>query len=240
MDFVMPKPFYDEIEATVPEPDESPLHGYRGMLNAPSALDLPAGLTLAISREAGARGATIGGRAGAKLGWEVYSQEMLEYSAQNASIRNEMLEKISPASREWVDEQLDSMKAERYLSQNPNILDLARVVLMLGAQGNVVLLGRGAGFLLPSRSTLHVRLVAPLADRIAYMSQSLRMTEEEAAAEVGKRDHGRSEFLATHFRRKPNDVHLYDMVLNTSLLGEERCADLIASAARAKASALIA
>jgi cytidylate kinase len=230
----MPHPYFDEIESSVGEGDESPLHGYRGVLDAPSALDVPAGLTVAISREAGARGATIGARAGAKLGWNVYSQEMLEYGAQNPSVRTEMQEKLSPAALEWVEEQLAEMQAERHLSRHPNILDLARIVLSLGAQGNVVLLGRGAGFLLPARSTLHVRLVAPLSARIAYMSQWLRMTEEEAAVEVSKRDHRRAEFLTTHFRRQPNDIHQFDMLLNTSLLGEERCADLIAFAAAAK------
>jgi len=40
---------------------------------------VPAGLTIAISREAGSRGASIAKRAGEKLGWEVYSQDLLEY-----------------------------------------------------------------------------------------------------------------------------------------------------------------
>ena len=59
------------------------------------------------------------------------------------------------------------------------------------------------------------------------------------ALECRKRDHRRTDFLATHFHRKPNDVHVYDMVLNTSLLGEERCADMIAAAAKAKMSAVV-
>jgi cytidylate kinase len=71
------------------------------------------------------------------------------------------------------------------------------------------------------------------------MSQWLRLTDEEAAEQVRKRDHRRTEYLATHFHRKPNDVHLFDMVLNTSLLGEERCADLVAAAAKAKMSAIV-
>jgi cytidylate kinase len=84
-----------------------------------------------------------------------------------------------------------------------------------------------------------VRLVAPLQDRIAYMSQWLRLTEEEAADQVRKRDHRRTDFLATHFHRKPNDVHVFDMILNTSMFGEERSADLIAAAAKAKMSAIV-
>ena len=160
---------------------------------------------------------------------------MLEYGAQHAAVRQELLEKLPHEAATWIDERLKDSS----LSRHPDIIELARLVLTLAAHGNVILLGRGAGFILPSRSTLHVRLVAPLQDRVAYMSQWLRLTDEEAAEQVRKRDHQRTDYLATHFHRKPNDVHVYDMVLNTSLLGEERCADLIAAAAKAKMSAVV-
>jgi cytidylate kinase len=150
-----------------------------------------------------------------------------------------VLEKLPATAAEWIDEQLQMLLEQPNLIHNPNIVDLARLVLSLGAQGNVILLGRGAGFLLPRRSTLHVRLVAPLADRVAYMSQWLRLTEEEAAEQVRKRDHRRTDYLATHFHRKPNDVHIYDMILNTSMFGEERSADLLVAAAKSKMAAVV-
>ena len=70
------------------------------------------------------------------------------------------------------------------------------------------------------------------------MGQSMRLTEEEAAEQVKKRDHRRADFLNTHFHRRPGDVHQYDLVLNTRLLGEEACADLIIQAAKAKMASL--
>jgi cytidylate kinase len=235
----MTEHYTSEMDLPLPEGGTSPLHGYRGQAEDEPAPGVPAGLTIALSREAGARGSTIAKRAGEKLGWEVYSQEMLEYVAQNAAARQDLLDKLTPAAGEWINEQMQQLLERNYLSQNPSVRDLARLVLTLGVQGNVILLGRGAGFIMPARSTLHVRLVAPVEARVAYMSQLLRLTEEEAAAEVRKRDHRRADFLATHFHRKPNDVHVYDMILNTSLLGEERCADLIAAAAKAKMSAVV-
>jgi cytidylate kinase len=235
----MTEHYSDDFEMPVLTASESPVHGYRGAEAAAPAQRVPTGLTIAISREAGARGATIARRAGEKLGWEVYSQDMLEYGAQTASLRSDVLDNLGPEAAAWVEAQLQRLLEQPNLSHNPNILELARLVLALGAQGNVILLGRGAGFLLPSASTLHVRLVAPLADRIAYMSQWLRLTEEEAAEQVRKRDHRRTDFLTTHFHRKPNDVHVYDMILNTSMFGEDRSAELVAAAAKAKMSAVV-
>jgi cytidylate kinase len=235
----MPEPYSDDFPLPVLEPGVSPLHGYRGSTSADETPSGPAGLTIAISREAGSRGGTIAKRAGEKLGWEVFSQEMLDYGVQNAPFREDLLERLSPNAKHWIEQHLRRLMDERDLTNHPNMRELAHLVLTLAALGNVILLGRGAGFLLPSRSTLHVRFVAPLADRVAYMSQWLRLTEEEAAEQVRKRDHRRTEYLATHFHRKPNDDHLYDMVLNTSLLGEDRCADVIAAAAKAKMSAFV-
>jgi cytidylate kinase len=235
----MTERYSDDFDMPVLAAGESPLHGYRGEEDDESMLDVPAGLAIAISREAGARGATIARKAGEKLGWEVYTQDMLEYSAQNTTFRQDVIERLPTKAIEWIDEQLQRLLEQPNLSHHPNIVDLARLVLSLGAQGNVILLGRGAGFLLPRRSTLHVRLIAPLPDRVAYMSQWLRLTEEEAAEQVKKRDHRRTDFLSTHFHRKPNDVHVYDMILNTSMFGEERSADLIVAAAKAKMSAIV-
>ncbi|MCI0376052.1 MAG: cytidylate kinase-like family protein [Gemmataceae bacterium] len=215
---------------------ESPRHGFRG--EGAEAPALPWGLTIAISREAGARGATIAKRAGDKLGWQVYSQDLLEFMAHDPAHRQELLTNLPPLAAAWVDENLQRLLKEQNISRNPQILDLARLILTLGVQGEAILLGRGAGCILPPYASLNVRLVAPLPDRIAYMSQWLRLTEEEAAEQVKKRDSKRAEFLTTHFHRRPLDVHQYDLILNSSLLGEERCADLIIHAAKAKSAAL--
>ena len=231
-------PSNEELAAPGFAVGQTPRHGFRGDLeDGPPSF--PWGLTIAISREAGSRGATIAKRAGENLGWQVYSQELLEYIAQEGTFRQDVLDNLPVSAGAWVAEQMNRLLKEQNLSCNPSIQNLARMVLSLGAQGEVVLLGRGAGCILPPHSTLHVRLVAPEAERIAYMSQWLRLTEDEAAEQVHKRDGRRAEFIATHFHRKPHDVHQYDMMLNTSLLGEERCADLIVQAARAKAATLV-
>ena len=217
-------------------PLESPHHGYRGDRGVAGPLTVPAGLSIAVSRESGARGGTIGRRVGRKLGWQVYDQEMLEYLVQNSSVQQGLVENLSEAGQRWVEEQLNRLGAAGDLDPNAGIVSLARLSLSLGAQGRVVLIGRGAGFLLPRETTLHVRLIAPLEERIAYMSQCLRLTLEEAGQRVRVRDARRADYLATFLRRQPGDLYGYDMVLNTSNLGEELSAELIVQGARAKAA----
>src|SRR5207244_6574519 len=138
-----------------------------------------------------------------------------------------------------VEEELARLRRDHALGRHASLAELTRMVLALGAQGEVILIGRGAGCILPAHATLHVRLVAPLPDRIAYMSQWLRLTEEEAAEQVRKRDHRRTDYLATHFYRKPNDVHVYDLIINTSMFGEERSVDPVVAAAKPKICAVV-
>jgi len=230
-------PLPEESELPLPDVGHPPQHGFRGPPDARDARGVPAALTVAISRETGARGTVIAQRAGAKLGWQVYSQDLLEYICQEGTFRQDVLAELPPAAGDWVEEQVQRL-LQQGASNDPTILSLARMVLALGAQGEVVLLGRGAGCILPPRSTLNVRLVAPLPDRIAYISQWMRLTEEEAAEHVHKSDERRTGFITSHFGRQAADVHQYDLVLNTSLLGEERSAELIVQAARTKATAL--
>jgi cytidylate kinase len=212
-----------------------PLHGFQGDRGAlPRRASEPTVLTIAISREAGSRGSSIGTRVGQKLSWQVYNQELLEYMAQESASRQDIAGSLTPTEARWAEDRLEELLREENLSQHPSLIDLARLVLGLGARGEVVLIGRGAGNMLPAASTLHVRIIAPLADRIAYMSQWLRLTEEAAAEQVRLRDQRRAEFISTHFHRQAGDCHQYDLLLNSGLLGEDLCADLIARAARAK------
>jgi cytidylate kinase len=215
---------------------ESPRHGFQGdRAPPPPPPSVPAGLTIAISRETGARGGTIGRRVGRKLGWQVYDQELLEYLIQESAVQQGLRESLTPEAARWLDVQLAELVATGRLDDNPPIVSLARLSLTLGAQGQVVLIGRGAGFLLPRETTLHVRVVAPLNDRVAYLSQCLRLTLDEARERVRLRDARRSDYLSTYLHRPPSDVYGYDLVLNTSSLGEDLCADLVLQAARAKA-----
>jgi hypothetical protein len=211
----------------------APRHGYRGnrgpMLAPPEA---PLGLSIAVSREAGARGGSIARRVGEKLGWQVYDQELLEYMSQNPVIRQGTAEALSPACAAWVRRRLDELEATCSLSAHASVLHLAEVALALAAGGQVVLIGRGGGCVLPPETTLNVRVVAPLPDRVAYMGQWLRLPTPEAAERVRQRDERRAEYLTRHFGKPPAEVHQYDMVLNSSLLGEDGCAELIARAAR--------
>ena len=214
--------------------DGPPQHGYQGDRGlAPATSAIPTHLTVAISREAGARGGTIGRRLAQRLGWAVYDQELLEYMAQDEVVFQGVLDGLSPAGLDWVESHAQHHLRQENISSAVAFQKLIRLVLALAVEGRAVLIGRGSGQILPAQSTFFARIVALPEDRIAYFSQSLRLSVEEAAERVRLRDQQRNDFIKNHFQSRPEDTHQYDLVLNSSLLGEALCVELLFQAATA-------
>src|SRR5437016_14678251 len=128
-----------DLSLQTEEAPESPRHGFQGnRAPLPETPLIPAALTVAISREAGSRGGSNARRAGRKLDWQVYNQELLEYIAQESAFRQSLLDDLPAAGSRWTEERLETLRRKYDLGQYPSILDMARIIVALGAQGNVV------------------------------------------------------------------------------------------------------
>ncbi len=211
----------------------APQHGFRGDADAvPPAR--PRGLTVAISREAGARGPTIASKVADILAWQVFDHDTLDYLAQNDTARAQFLADVPDDALAWADAQLARLQRDRGLSVEGETLRLVRLVLAVAARGNAVVVGRAAGFLLPPETTVHIRIVAPLEARVAYMAQEMRLTRPEAVEEVRARDERRAMFLDRTLALDVSDLTAYDAVVNSDRLGVEGTAQFIGWAVRTK------
>ena len=211
----------------------APAHGFRGD-PVPSSIARPQGISLAISREAGARGGTIARKVGELLDWQVYDQETLDYLVQNDSSREQLLSDLNDTAIAWLNGQFSRLQREQKLTSDPDLAGMIRLLLAIAARGDAVIVGRGAGYLLPQESTLHVRVISPLESRVAYFAQWLRLNREEAVAEVRSRDEQRTNFLGRILDRNPADAIEYDLVVNSGRLGIEAAAQCISWAVRMK------
>ena len=210
-----------------------PAHGYRGEPEASVPLTRPRGLVVAISRQAGARGGTIARKVGELLGCQVFYNETLDYLVEDDTARAQFLADLPNGAKAWAAAHLTQLQRQNRVTAEPGTLAMIELLLAVAARGDVVIVGRGAGYLLPVETTMHVRIVAPLEARIAYFAQWLRMSREEAATEVRARDHRRAEYLAT-LGGDPADPTGYDMVVNAQRLGIEGTAQVIGWAVRTK------
>jgi cytidylate kinase len=202
-----------------------------------------------ISREYGSGGGEIAVRLAKHLGWRLIDHEVVAQVARRLG--------VSEAEAEVYDEHVDSL-AERALS-SLNVLaspvpafpiafatdsdeyDTARRAVVAAAvqAGQVVIVGRGAQALLADRrDALHVRIVAPLAARVAYVMQREGLNHGAAQARIQAKDRDRARFLATEHQHRPDDAHLYDLIVNTGVLDLDSVVDLLVRALERKAQRL--
>lgn len=214
----------------------APHHGDRG--DAPPRSTAPVGVTVAVSRESGARGGSIARRLGKRLGWQVYNQELLEYLSGHEAARQPVLDDLPADASAWIEAQLERVRHLRGVDPLAEGREMPRLILALAARGEAILVGRGAGYYLPRESTLHVRVVAPVEDRVKHMADWSRMSPEAAADQVRQMDERRAEFLLKHFARRTTDANDFDLTLNSGWLSEETCADIVMAALNGKQDAM--
>ncbi len=141
------------------------------MSNAVSRL--PAACTIAISREAGALGSSVGQELATRLGWRLYDQELLDQLAAEMGLQPSLLNGVDERPMSWVRDLLESFSDSSPGSLHRQLLPPPdrETRGALAARGKCIIVGRGAPHILPASSTLRVRLVAPRAFRIAAIQR---------------------------------------------------------------------
>jgi cytidylate kinase len=186
-----------------------------------------------VSREAGAGAGSIARLVGTRLGWKVYDHEILEAIAHRMEVPTDEVRAFDELAPSVVQDWILPLREEHYAPQEAYLDHLAKLVEAIGRAGESLIVGRGAGFLLPRESTLLVRVVAPLkvrADRLAErMGVSVR-TARRAARDLDRR---RYQFERTMYRVDPTDPHNYDLVLDSNSLGLTIAAELLIRAVEA-------
>jgi cytidylate kinase len=186
---------------------------------------------ITISREAGANGSEIAAMVGRKLGWEVLDKNLLDQVADRFQLSKPMLELVDETDSNWAYDMVGVFLDPKIIPHEKYLAHLSRVIRAAAQRGNVVLVGRGAQFLLPRDNGLAVRVVASMKYRVARIVQQLNFDEAKARQYLHEVDHGRKEFVEKFFHRDITDPRLYDLVLYVDHLGPTMVADLIVEAA---------
>src|SRR5262249_10236554 len=143
----------------------------------------------------------------------------------------QMLQNVDERRGSWLQESTQAFfSSARVVTEPSYVVHLVRTMVGLAAHGHCVIVGRGAALILPMATTLRVRLVAPLAERIRRTQERMGLSRAEATAWVKQTDRDRADFVRTHFQHDAADPGYYDIVLNTARFGVEGSADLIGAA----------
>ena len=97
--------------------------------------------------------------------------------------------------------------------------------------GKAIIVGRGGNIItFKLKNAFHVRLIAPLENRIKYIMHARKMSRQDAEAYIKKEDVARRNYLKSNFSRDIENPELYHLVLNTGLLTYGETAAVIADA----------
>ncbi len=205
---------------------------------------------ITLSREYGSGGGEIAARLAKRLGWQLVDHEVVVRMAEHLGVSEAEAAVYDEWAEGLVSRILSSLKIVQpampvavpmQMTTDSRIYNEARCRVIEGAvaAGHVVIVGRGAQVLLAKRrDVLHVRVVAPLKPRVAYVMRRESLSQEEARARIQLKDRDRMRYLQAEHRQNPEDAHLYDLVVNTGILDLESVVDLICLALERKASRL--
>ena len=182
---------------------------------------------IAVSRKWGSFGDEIAALVADKLKYNLVSREQIFKSALECD------DKFRDACAMFETEAPSGMW-ERSFFRDPSYTSLFEALNYgLAAEGNVVILGRGAQIVLAGvPGVFRVRIVAPADTRVRRISEREGLSLEEAHAFVQRYDQQRRKLVESVFNRDLSDWSLYDLVVNTEGVSRQTAAMLIELAVR--------
>lgn len=198
----------------------------------------------------GSGGSDVAARVATELGWSLLDNAVVEQVADRLGVSraevSEMEERV-PSLVERIVSTL-SMSAPELspavddsslmVTAETRIVDVTkRVMVEAVAQGNAVLVGRGAQALLADRpDALHVFCYARKAFLVRYAIEHRGIDPAKADHEVEQRNKQREQYVKRHWGRDWRAFDNYHLCVDTGRLGIEGAATLVVSAARQRFS----
>jgi cytidylate kinase len=198
-----------------------------------------------ISREFGSGGGDIAARLAELLHWPLVERDLVRRVAERLGVsEQEVAERDEHVAgiAERVGIYLADAFPEMLLPPPPTppvdhqaIRAVVEAVLREAAESPpVVVVGHGAQCIFaPRPGTLHVRVWAPLEERVRRVSGRLGLERNEARARIQREDGSRDEYLRRHYGIDPAAGIHYDVIVNTARLDVESIAAALAALVRA-------
>lgn len=191
-------------------------------------------MIITVSRQAYSNGSLVGRLVGERLGYPVFDRELVDEMARLLQVEPKVVSRFDEATLHPVEamllewrESVNEQSYRRYLRQ---------ALERIAEQGDAVIIGRGANFVLRGPDTLHVRIIAPLSLRIGIYRAGHDVSERGAGRAVHAEDRARARFVRSLFSQSVEDPMHYDLVINLAGMTPDMAADHIVHAAKLRAS----
>lgn len=183
---------------------------------------------ITISREFGSGGRTIGKAVAQKLGIPCYDAELITEMAKQSGFAEDYVREAGEYAPGGL---LNSMFTSR--AGGPTNEDIlwqiqCNIVAQLAKKGPCVIVGRCGDYILRDRpDVLKVFVHADMAFRAKRIVEVYGQREESPEQRLKDKDKRRSTYYRFYTGRKWGQLDTYDLMLNSGILGIEKCTELI-------------
>jgi cytidylate kinase len=192
------------------------------------------GRILTVSRQRGSRGSLLAARLAERLGFTLLHRDVIDRICESSGHARRIVELLDGHARSRLQLWVESLLRGRTVDESDYVKALVAVIGSIAELGGVVVVGRGANFILGPERGFHVRVVAPREERVRTLVERERRSPREAALEVDRMDRDRTEWVRRALGRSIDDPLGYDLVLNTHEVPLDEAAALITQAALGK------
>lgn len=185
---------------------------------------------ITISREPGSGGRVIAEMVAKKLRFRLMDKELLSKMATQFDIPEREFAKIDERPRDWLSDTIYSVFNPHYVSDWKYIEHLKTLILTSAKNSSVVVLGRGANFVIPPERVLRVRITASWETRVINTMKYEHKSRARAEAWVAEVEKRRDGFVRQYFEKDPDSATNYDLTMNTDHLSLKTGCDMIVGA----------
>ena len=188
---------------------------------------------ITIARQYGSVGRTIGKMLAQELGIHYYDRELLKLASDESGINEALFaqadEKLKNTSLFRIAQnvyggELIPPDSDDFTSTDNLFNYQAKIIRELAQEESCVIIGRCADYVLKEYdNVLSVFIHAPKDFCIEKAGEVLNLTGRELERYIAKTDKYRAEYYKYHTGREWTDARNYDLCLNSSKLGYERC-----------------
>jgi Cytidylate kinase len=194
---------------------------------------------ITIARQYGSGGKTIGEMLAEELDIPCYNREILRMASDDSGINERFFhqadEKIKKTSlfkiaRKVYNGELLPPDSDDFVSTDNLFNYQAKIIKELAKKESCVIIGRCADFVLRDETNVvRVFVHAPEAFCLENAMERHSMSEKEMEKFIQKTDKSRGDFYKYHTGHEWNDARNYDLCLDASKLGFEKCLKAIQS-----------
>lgn len=192
--------------------------------------------SVTVSRDPGSGGKDVAKNLAERLGIEYMDKKKLmkkivKKAGLDISLVDEALKEETLNPWESI---INSFLGIKKLDEYTFIRTLIKVLLEEVSKRPIVVLGRGANFILPPEATLRIRVTAPRRVLIKYAMQFENKSRMTARQTIDKYLKSRRDFVYKYFSKDISKAHYYDLCLSTEFLSIEQATEISVAAFKTK------